>query len=60
MIGSQANNDAKTKIKIHFYKIILCYEKYSTLNLYSYRIKKIVVLYKAVIMAGLPLITLAL
>ena len=34
LIGSQANYDIKIKITIYFYKIMLSYEKYSTLNLH--------------------------
>ena len=34
LIGSQANNEIKLKIMIYFYKIMMSYEKYSTLNLY--------------------------
>ena len=33
LIGSQANNEIKIKITICFYKIIISYEKYSTLNI---------------------------
>ena len=31
-IGSQANYELNIKITIYFYKIIITYEKYSTLN----------------------------
>ena len=34
LIGSQANYEIKIKITIYFYKIMISYEKYSTLNLY--------------------------
>ena len=34
LIGAQANYEIKIKITIYFYKIIISYEKYSTLNLY--------------------------
>ena len=34
LIGSQANYEIKIKITIRFYKIMISYEKYSTLNLY--------------------------
>ena len=34
LIGSQANYEIKIKITIYFYKIIISYEKYSTLKLY--------------------------
>ena len=34
LIGSQANYEIKIKITISFYKIMISYEKYSTLNLY--------------------------
>ena len=34
LIGSQANYEIQIKIPIYFYKIIISYEKYSTLNLY--------------------------
>ena len=34
LIGSQANYEIKIKIMIYFYKIMISYEKYSTLNLY--------------------------
>ena len=34
LIGSQANYEIKMKITIYFYKIVIFYEKYSTLNLY--------------------------
>ena len=34
LIGSQANYEIKIKITIYFYKIIISYEKYSTLNLH--------------------------
>ena len=33
LIGSQANYEIKIKITIYFYKIMISYEKYSTLNL---------------------------
>ena len=33
-IGSQANYEIEIKITIYFYKIMISYEKYSTLNLY--------------------------
>ena len=32
--GSQANYEIKIQIPIYFYKIMISYEKYSTLNLY--------------------------
>ena len=32
-IGSQANYEINIKITIYFYKIMITYEKYSTLNL---------------------------
>ena len=35
LIGSQANYEIKIKITIYFYKIMISYEKYSTLNLYQ-------------------------
>ena len=34
LTGSQANYEIKIKITIYFYKIMISYEKYSTLNLY--------------------------
>ena len=34
LICCQANYEIKIKITIYFYKIIISYEKYSTLNLY--------------------------
>ena len=34
LIGSQANYEIKIKMTIYFYKIMISYEKYSTLNLY--------------------------
>ena len=34
LIGSQANYEIKIKITIYVYKIMIAYEKYSTLNLY--------------------------
>ena len=34
LIGSQANYEIKIKITIYFYKIMVSFEKYSTLNLY--------------------------
>ena len=34
LIGSQANYEIKIKITIYFYKIMISYEKYLTLNLY--------------------------
>ena len=34
LIGSQANYEIKIKIAMYFYKIMISYEKYSTLNLY--------------------------
>ena len=34
LVGSQANYEIKIKISINFCKIIISYEKYSTLNLY--------------------------
>ena len=34
LIGSQANYEINIKITIYFYKIMICYEKYSTLNSY--------------------------
>ena len=34
LIGSQANYEIKIQITIYFYKIMISYEKYSTLNLY--------------------------
>ena len=34
LIGSQANYEIEIKITIYFYKIMISYEKYSTLNLY--------------------------
>ena len=34
LIGSQANYEIKIKITIYFYKIMISYENYSTLNLY--------------------------
>ena len=34
LIGSQANYEITIKITIYFYKIMISYEKYSTLNLY--------------------------
>ena len=34
LIGSQANYETKIQITIYFYKIMISYEKYSTLNLY--------------------------
>ena len=34
LIGSQANYEIKIKITIYFYKTMISYEKYSTLNLY--------------------------
>ena len=34
LIGSQANYEIKIQITICFYKIIISYERYSTLNLY--------------------------
>ena len=34
LIGSQANYEIQIKITIYFYKIMISYEKYSTLNLY--------------------------
>ena len=34
LIGSQANYEIKIRITIYFYKIIISYEKYSTLNWY--------------------------
>ena len=33
LIGSQANYEIKLKITIYFYKIMISYEKYSTLNI---------------------------
>ena len=33
MVGSQANYEIKIKITIYFYKIMISYKKYSTLNL---------------------------
>ena len=32
LIGSQANYEIKIRITIYFYKIMISYEKYSTLN----------------------------
>ena len=40
LIGSQANYEIKTKITIYFYKVMISYEKYSTLNLYSHKINR--------------------
>ena len=34
LISSQANYEIKIKITIYFYKIMISYEKYSTLDLY--------------------------
>ena len=34
LIDSQANYEIKIKITIYFYKIMISYEKYSTMNLY--------------------------
>ena len=34
LIGSQGNFEIKTKLTIYFYKIMISYEKYLTLNLY--------------------------
>ena len=34
LIGSQAYYEIQIKITIYFYKIMISYEKYSTLNLY--------------------------
>ena len=34
LIGSQANYEIQIKVTIYFYKIMISYEKYSTLNLY--------------------------
>ena len=34
LIGSHANYEISIKITIYFYKIMISYEKYSTLNLY--------------------------
>ena len=34
LIGSQANYEIKIQITIYFYKIIISYEKYTTLKLY--------------------------
>ena len=39
LISSHANYEIKTKM-IYVYNIILFYEKYSTLNLYSYKINR--------------------
>ena len=38
LIGSQANYEIK-KLIIYFYKIMISYEKYSTLNLYQHKSK---------------------
>ena len=40
LIGSQANNEIKIKIRIYFYKIIISYEKYSTLNQINQKVSK--------------------
>ena len=34
LIGSQANDEIQIKITISFYKIMISYEKYSTLKIY--------------------------
>ena len=34
LTGSQVNYEIKIKIMIYFYKIMISYEKYSTLNIY--------------------------
>ena len=34
LIGSQVDYEIKIQITIYFYKIMISYEKYSTLNLY--------------------------
>ena len=34
LIFSQANYESKLKIRIYFYKTMISYEKYSTLNLH--------------------------
>ena len=34
LIGSQGNYEIKIKVTIYFYKIMISYEKYSTLKLY--------------------------
>ena len=39
LIGYQANYEIKIKITIYFYKIMISYEKYSTLNLYYHKNK---------------------
>ena len=39
LIGSQANYEIKIKITIYFYKIMISYEKYLTLNLNEHKSK---------------------
>ena len=49
LIGSQDNYEIQIQITIYFYKILISYEKYSTLNLCQYKSKqkfKFIVVYK--------------